>query len=489
MVIQIPATVLTKISASSGSSKSAARSGETPEGSITEEGEGLDSLQTVAREVARSTGDAAQKISLKGKDLSSLELAKATAIRIARSTGDALQKLTTTWEDPVSSSEEGDLQRTAEDVAKSTADTLQGALLDMAQKTAERVARSTGDAVDKLASRQEELDPLEVVQRTAEHVAKSTSEVVERLRLKDHNFHVDPNEGPALDSEQDPDLDPKEGPALESTLDPTLDPTQQTLHSSQPNSPTYFLRHASPKATSLEQQPGPRTLNGTYHFLDSVQMHPAAAGEDVGTSPPPQPCSPAVVATSSNFLPLQSDDTRTLPSLPPTMLQHHGSVATRTPSWEKPPSPVSIYDKCTGMAVVSTQERMLPSLPHMVQPLPVSIHHNSKRLPSFNTSGIAPKSLTNGYQHSPLLSAHRFVQHGYDGSWTKFTDSDSEYSTTESVELTSQLLAPAVSSIRAEATTSDADLQTYPMLRMSHTAEMVSESTGKAVHKLTSTLS
>lgn len=325
IILQIPVPVLkAKTSANSSDGESSARPGEmlsgTPEG---EEAEGLHSLQTIARQVARSTGAAAQKIAQKGKDLSSLELATVTAERIARSTGDALQKMTTTWEEPVSSSEDGDLQRTAQDVAISTADTLHGVLLDMAQQTAERVAKSTGNAVDRLA-------------------------------------------------------------------------------------------------TVL------------------------------------QPCDSSVA---------------TQPWTPPPVDNATGMVVL-------PPS-VSISDS-------STCTRMLPSLPHMVEPLPASINHNGK-VPSVNTSGL---SLANGYQRSPLLSARNFKQDAYDGSWTKFTDSDSEYSTTESVELTSQLLAPAVFCTRGQqVVTSNTDLKTYPMLRMSHTAEMVAESTGKAVRKLTSTLS
>lgn len=94
-----------------------------------------------------------------------------------------------------------------------------------------------------------------------------------------------------------------------------------------------------------------------------------------------------------------------------------------------------------------------------------------------------PNSLSNGY-HLPLRTQ--------DFEQARSDDSDSEYSTTESVEFVS---APANKRVfsstdlpRAKKPTSHLDLETNPMKNMAHTAEMVAESTGKAVHKLTTTL-
>lgn len=347
----------------------------------------------------------------------------------------------------------------------------------MAQQTAERVARSTGSAVEKL---REELDPLEVTKLTAKHVAKSTSEVVKRLRLKD---------------EDDDDYDLEHaGQAVFINGDNEklsgLDPFQSNSYTS-----ADFLSPKQQPAESAHQGTRLRGLNGTHHLLHFAPMDPTPPDDDDGRILLPSPPSDAQEPVDSNMrtLPTPPTKTRMLHSLP-TMLQPRNNTSMTLPNMLQPPPPPKSIDDYTVLSPPG-DARMLPALlPHLVQQ-PGSISENRRTLPSVQpgkkqTFRVPGVSLTNGYQHSPVLPKHDFKQGAYDGSWTRSADSDSEYSTTESIEQTSQfiLLTPAELAEK-QVKNGDADLKTNPMKRMSHTAEMVAESTGKAVHKLTSTLS
>jgi hypothetical protein len=403
----------------------------------------------VARKVARSTEDAAQKISQKGKDLSLLEV---TAKRVADSTSDAMEKLKHTHE-AEEREELGDLRSTMERATSPMADRDEEQnLLGVAELTAERVARSTGIAVEKLvnASKEEESGSLE----------------------------------PAADLElaQETDLDLVLESDLESDLELALNPQISP-------EPTSFGRISGtqvlepdlePAAPEITQKPVEQGLKPAFEKgMDLDEKH---AEYDSRTHP----------------LPLTQKTLRTLPQ--PI------SVTVRTlPSPPQQHPPVSIGDNCTVTPNIARtpaspcQQHTTRTLPPIPQTLPQSNNgrivpflsqdspkqSNRRKLPTVaRAAGVVPTSLTNGYHHNPLTSPHGDLQHGTQ-YWPRSIDSDSEYSTTESVELTVQLLAPAY---KLQVGTGDADLKTNPMKRMTHTAEMVAESTGKAVHKLTSTL-
>ena len=510
----------------------------------------------VARQVAESTGDAAQKVALKGTDLNLLEI---TAERVAGSTGEAVHKLKSSPEGAISDEEQG-LQNPTERSAKTTPNSseVEQNLLSMARQTAERVARSTGIAVGKLASAEEtrealeysvELgDPLELTKLTAEHVAKSTNEVVKRLK---------PN-GPSPPNR---------------VLDPTQDILDPTLEQAQDQSSVGYARQmwstesGSPQQIShgkeLLQSGGQgvlvtRTLNGTRHLLhyaspviahdESARVLPLTPSTEhqiplptplsisdnaqLGTAralpdpPQPQPLPGPLPSDTQRMLPhpphlqplpgpLPSDTQRMLPH-PPHPQPLPGPLPSDTPRM-LPQPPASIGENTLAFRMlpqppVSIGENILNNsrqLPLLPQPLPVSVSDNNRTLPAIPESPVGnhrklpskqtaaiftvtPASLLNGYHHhhSPMpVPGRGYVQHSGTASYrTKSLDSDSEYSTTESVELTAQLLTPEYKSLKQAAPTGDTDMKTNPMKRMTHTAEMVAESTGKAVHRLTSTL-
>lgn len=146
--------------------------------------------------------------------------------------------------------------------------------------------------------------------------------------------------------------------------------------------------------------------------------------------------------------------------------------------------------------------RKLPALP----PGPWSpvmeqfvVSDNTRKLPMapvFSLAGrhLRPQRLSNGYQRSP--ESHKIKRSTSEWTRSRSIDSDSEYSTTESVGF-SQSATPVDKrtfsnsidgSMHNKETAGSLDLETTPSERMTQTAEMVAESTGRAMHKLTITL-
>lgn len=468
----------------------------------------------VARQVARSTGDAAQKIAEKGKK--DLDLLEVTAERVAGSTSEAVHKLKSNPQEGAISVKERSLQNTTGLAAKSSPDSSgEQDLLSMARHTAERVAWSTSIAVGKLANAEgtheyslESGDPLELTRLTAEKVAKSTNEAVEKLKPNsplplDPNLKqvLDPNLEHVLDPdlELDPNLEHVPDPNLEQVLDPNLEQVLkqpgagnegQTLSIASDSS--QLFSHSKSFQSAGQGVPPPtvtRTQNGTHNLLHSAS--PVAARNAARVLP----LTPSTEHQLPLPAPIGNDDIKLGTARYPP--QPHPTPPDTSRMLPQPPG-------CIGEnALAFSTSRQLPMLP---QSLPMSVGGstrilpatpespvgNSNKLPSKPTAAIfKPATLMNGYHHhSPVLvPGHGYMQHSGTTLYkTKSLDSDSEYSTTESVELTAQLLTPEYRSSKQPPPGGDTDLKTNPMKRMSHTAEMVAESTGKAVHRLTSTL-
>lgn len=347
--------------------------------------------------------------SLQKVSQSPLELAQRVAEQVAKSTGESLQKLTNNQEETISS------QQAATDGAESAGGANQEAMeglnsLEMAQQTAERVARSTCDAVEKLTvGKMDDLPPLEL---TAQRVARSTGDAVAKRVAPEHDnndvFHTERDDEKRAESQQT------------YSTDDLLPPQPNSLH----------LATAQTVTESTGIAFASRVPNGTHNSLHVRYIAPILS-------------------------PQADDSIRKLPALPPG-----------------PWPPVM------EQFVVSDNTRKLPMAP------------------VFSLAGrhLRPQRLSNGYQRSP--ESHKIKRSTSEWTRSRSIDSDSEYSTTESVGF-SQSATPVDKrtfsnsidgSMHDKEAAGSLDLETTPSERMTQTAEMVAESTGRAMHKLTITL-
>ena len=377
----------------------------------------------------------------------------------------------------------------SEEVHPQDMDISTGDRLDSLRLVAKKVAQSTGQSFQKLA--QKEHDDLNSLDKMAECIAKSTSDSLRTLEdhqkepLTNHDVeddHLDPQIGTgklnilemaakrvaqttgeaveALVSKKEGELDQKElaqqtaaaehvvnstGHAIQRTM---LDPSQQNTGNDE--SRRAFLKGSN--HTSLQaNHPGftqpEHTAQHVKEQEKSDMKSPAALRIPNGKLYVPIPVSPS------------NENMRQLPSLP---------------------------------RILNESIRQLPSPSSAVKQLEESLTHNTRKLPPVPTmnkdaSELTIAALSNGY-HDSLEHSSNTKRN----QWTRSPDSISEYSTTESGEPELNGLPTFHDripwSLGAKDAAKDLDLKTNPLKRVSHTAEMVAESTGKAVHKLTTTL-
>ena len=344
------------------------------------------------------------------------------------------------------------LQAKAEQVAKSTSDAVkklesnegESSPLDLASQTARRVAKSTEGARQRLVKGQEgiaeddEPDLLEMARKTAEHVARSTGDAAGKLSSKGKE-DVDASGLTRVQAIAQQVASSTSDAVRKLGQDKTpmrVGEREDLLHN-----PSGDTRNQHTQSPSLPQPPPPSSNHRLANGFAEAATQPSQALSNGTHSPLLHSTPKHLPSPPAPTLPLADGKTRKLPEPPLT----------------------------TAPATITTSKtRMLPPLPATV------------RLPA----GAEPKKLSNGY-HLP--------QHVKD---LRSADSDSEYSTTDSVELP-QL--PLVANGRAStnshgkkqsyASESNLDhLETNPSENMASTAEMVAESTSKAMHKLTTML-
>lgn len=440
----------------------------------TQRGDDLNSLRMMAEKVARSTRDAMQKLVLKGKDLSLLEQVAETAQCVAKSTGDALQTLTSNREETLSSNG-GDLQQTVENVARSTANALQLVtgvgqelvesdvssreeegeqdLLEMARRTAKQVAQSTSDSVKRLADQKEEEE--EVLIAMARRSADCMDAAMVRSN-RDHHVHAEMLSDAASSSWLDA-LTRGTGSANNTGEDCEIKAHEMIRVTNGDGNFLHIYPTQLPDGDVRRMPLLPAALlgyviNGSRQppLTPSMLPHPVTNGNDTRKLPLTPSILPQLVT---------NDDTRKLPLIPSIL-----------------PQLVTNGSKLHSLSQPLTNGYSTKQLP-LFSPVPPQCSTDSPK--GHQVARQPAERLTNGYQH--LTNGLK------KDAWTKSADSDSEYSTTESVDFAPQLRMP----VHQEAwpIPYSSDLKTDPMKRTSHTAEMVAESTGKAVHRLTSTLS
>ena len=494
-------------------------------------------LQRTVERVARSTTDALQLVTRAGRqpdesDGSSreegeeedlLEMARQTAKQVAQSTSDSVKRLTDQKEEEEEEEEEEEdllkmARQTAKQVAQFTSDSVKRLtdqkeeeeeeeeeedLLEMARQTAKQVAQSTSDSVKKLTDqkKEEEEEVLTMAQPSADIMASSAQLAMMRSN-RDHHVDFSPDtdhdassswldtltRGTTSADNADEDC----GKKAHETIRVTNGHGDGSFHAYHTQDNGDVTRRLPLLPSAL---PG-HVINGANTFM---LPHPVMHGNDARKLPFTLP------------QPVTNGDTRKLPFTPSILPQPVTNGDTRKLPFAPSMFPQSVTNGDTRkllfapsmlpQSVTNGDIRKLPFTPFILPQLETNngrkLHsqtvtngYSAKQLPLFSpilpqysARGDSPKGyprasqpvqrVTNGYKH---------LTNGF-----KSADSDSEYSTTESVDFTPQLQAP----VHQEAwpVRYSSDLKTDPMKRMSHTAEMVAESTGKAVHRLTSTLS
>ena len=335
--------------------------------------------------------------------------------------------------------------------------------LNSLKLVAKKVAQSTGESFQKLAEKEhDDLNTLDLAQKTAKRIAKSTTDSLRTL--EDHHtetattLHHDTETEPQVVKRDPNDLEKAAERVTKTTSDAAEALASQNSKEGGADTMHLVQQTTEKVATSTGQAMRRLVLNGgpgnyaRSHFLNEPSesdhhgfKHTVQQEKDKGLNNPPTSRTPngkhylpVPFPASLNSSPLEDERIRRLPSLPPKLNQ---------------------------LDTAFSPKRVLPSVP------------TTTKTPN-------DKILTNGFLQNPLLRAS-------DTKRNQSLDSISEYSTTESGEpdMNEVGLSRMPWSLRTkEALAKDQDLNTNPLKRVSHTAEMVAESTGKAVHKLSTTL-
>ena len=396
--------------------------------------------------MARSTGDAFRKLEDRKDDLSSL--AK-MAERVAESTKHSLQQLERGQEDGT--------PHASLDAKLSTTPAPALALALASSPGPQGSARPEDDAGPPQGGDAEDINLLELTKRTAERVARSTGNAAAaKLSTNRATEDLGPLEQVQVRARH----------VAESTGDAVRKLAQETRGGDQRK-----VKYVSPLTSADESAPSPSSPSPVSRVQRVNGMEPTSLSDGSGIQHYQLLHSTPVHLPITPTLTVNDDTTRVLPPLP-----------TPLPMLSFTATPLNV----PGDGSV----RMLPPIPDMKLEQ-ASLRPLVKGQSPNRLGGQSPSRPGNGY-----LSQNFVLQvHDVRKPVPRSLDSDSEYSTTESVDLSQTISLPQATHVCTPPHV-DArwlprqhlDLETNPSKNMVHTAQMVAESTGKAMHKLTTTL-